>query len=538
MSRHPARLSFVAAVVLLGGTLSLPASAGAAEAGRAIIAEAPAGGPTVDLLIGARSGRIAGVAALAASFGPRDKGAIRGLAVRRLRVPAASAAALELALGTDPSVGYVEVDGTARATLAPDDPYYTNGAEWGLPLIGAPAAWDTTTGDGGPVIAVIDTGVSATHPELAGRVLPGIDLVNGDNDPSDDNGHGTHVAGIAAATGNNTAGVAGVCWGCRILPVKALDASGSGAYSTLASAITWATDHGASIINMSLGGASNSTTLGTAVAYAQSHGVVVIAAAGNSGVTTRFYPAAFSGVVAVGAVDQNQLRYSFSNFGTDWVDVAAGGCTESTWPGSSYASLCGTSMATPFVSGSLGLLLAADPAASAAQAEAALESTAGPVGTDWTTHGLVHLDQAMTALLTAVPPDPTPDPSASPDPSPTATPAPTASPTPTPAATPTPTPTPTVAPLVVTRSVSLAKVPISIIAVTRSGSGRISLSNPRHARLVVTLRRAGAIVWQRTTRVGSIYWTVSLRTATYTLTVSHPGYHVAHGTVSFRYHRR
>jgi subtilisin family serine protease len=533
MSRpHPARLSFVAAVVLLGATLSVPAVVGAAEAGRAIIADAPVGGPTVDLLIGARSGRIAGVAALTASFGPRDKGAIRGLPVRRLRVPAASAAALELALGTDPSVGYVEVDRTVRATLTPDDPYYTSGAEWGLPLIGAPAAWDTTTGADGPVIAVIDTGVSATHPELAGRVLPGIDLVNGDNDPTDDNGHGTHVAGIAAAAGNNGAGVAGVCWGCRILPVKALDATGSGWYSTLASAITWATDHGASVINMSLGGTDNSTTLGTAVAYAESHGVVVVAAAGNSGVTTRFYPAAFSGVVAVGAMDANSVRYGFSNFGTDWVRVAAPGCTESTWPGSSYASLCGTSMATPFVSGSLGLLLAADPAASAVQAEAALESTAGPVGTDWTAHGLIHLDGAVTALLAAVPPGSTPD--AGPSPDPTATPTPTAAPTPTP----TPTPAPTAAPLVVTRSASLAKVPKSLTVLTRSGSGRISLSNPRRAHLVITLRRAGAIVWQRTTRASDPHWTVSLRTASYTLTVSHPGWRVAHGTVSIRYHRR
>lgn len=502
----------------------MPASVGAADAAQAIIASQPVSGPTIDLLIGARPGRAAGVAALTADFGPRDKGTIRGLAVRRLRVPAAAAAALERTLEADPSVAYVEVDAAAKATLQPNDPDYSNGTEWGLPLIGAPAAWNTSTGANGPIVAVIDTGVDATHPDLGSRVLPGIDLVNDDTDPSDDNGHGTHVAGIMAASGNNGIGGAGVCWGCRILPIKALDSAGSGSYSDLASAITWAADHDAKIINMSLGGSSYSTTLAAAVSYAQNRGVVVVAAAGNSGVSTRSYPAAFDGVVAVGASAADGHLLDFSNYGTDWVDVAAGGCSMSTWPDGGYRNLCGTSMATPFVSGSLGLLLAADPGATPAQALAAMEQTAGPECTDGTTHGLVHLDAALSALLPTPPPDPTPTPP--PDPTPTLTP------------TPSPTPTPVVAPLIATRSASLATVPKAFLILARAGSARINLSNPRRSYLVVTLKRAGTVVWRRMTRSSTIGWTVNLRTASYTITVTRPGARVARGTISIAYHRR
>ncbi len=412
--RHSRRLSFLCVAALVVGTLAAPVGVGAADAAHRIIDEAGANGPTVDLLIGARPGRGSDLTQLTAGFGGRDKGAVRGLAVRRLRVPAKVAASLERTFATDPSVKYVEIDATAHATLDPDDPLYGPSTEWGLPLIGAPAAWDTSTGADGPILAVIDTGVDATHPDLAGRVLPGIDLVNGDNDASDDNGHGTHVAGIMAAAGNNGIGGAGVCWGCRILPVKALDATGSGVYSTVASGITWAADHGARVINLSLGGPSNSDTLRAAVTYARSHGAIVVAAAGNSGVSSRFYPAGIDEVIAVAAADVNDARYDFSDYGTDWVDVAAGGCTESTWPGGGYESLCGTSMATPFVTGSLGLLIAAVPGATSAQVEAALEGTAGPEGTDWTAHGVIHLDHALTTLLAGGPsphahPDPDPD---------------------------------------------------------------------------------------------------------------------------------
>jgi subtilisin family serine protease len=577
------RFSLLSATALVAGTLAAPTSVGAAQAAQAIIAGSPAGAPTVDLLIGARSGRGAAVASLTSQFGSRDLGTVRGLTVRRLRVPAGTAAALERTLETDPSVSYVELDAATSIALVPNDPYYTQGSTWGLPLIGAPAAWDTSTGAGpaGPVIAVIDTGVQANHPDLGGRVLTGIDLVNTDADASDDNGHGTHVAGIIAATGNNGLGGAGVCWGCRILPVKALDASGSGFYSTLASGITWATDHGARVINMSLGGYTESTTLGTAVAYAQNRGIVVVAAAGNDGRSTRFYPAAYPAVVAVAASTAAGALISFSNFGTDWVDVAAGACSMSTAPGSGYVDMCGTSMATPFVAGSLGLLLAAVPGSTATEAMASITLTAGPQCTSGTARGLVHLDAALTSLRashvpaptptptpastptptptsapTATPPDatptpdstlppdatptPTPTPTQTPTPTPMPTPAPTPTPIPTPAPTPAPTrtPTPVVVPLVLTATASLAAVPKSLVILTRIGSAHIALSNAYRQYLVVTLKRNGVVVWRGSTRSTSIRWLFQLRAATYTVTVTRPGYRTARGTVKVDYHRR
>ena len=523
-SRHRGVFSLLCAVALVAGLLAVPSGTSAADIAHRILTQSSTDGPTVDLLIGARPGHGKDVTALAAGFGHRDKGGVRGLTVRRLRVPAEAATALEHTFATDPSVGYVEVDGAVQATLVPDDPFYGAPAEWGLPLIGAPAAWDTSTGTDGPIIAVVDTGVDATHPDLDGRVLPGIDLVNGDDDATDDHGHGTHVAGIMAATGNDGIGGAGVCWGCRVLPVKALDATGSGAYSTLAAGITWATDQGAEVINLSLGGSQDSNTLRAAIAYAQEHGAVVVAAAGNSGGSTPFYPAAFDGVIAVGAEKADNGRYEFSDYGPAWVDVAAPGCSESTWPGGAYASMCGTSMAAPFVSGSIGLLLAADPTATPADAAAALEATAGPEGTAWTAFGAIHLDRALGSLLGIGTPYPAPVPG----PVPVAVP-----PPPLPA----PAPKPAPRPVVVTHLVSLRAVPKAFSASAVAGTGRIILTNPRHSHLVLTLRRGGAVVWRGSTRSGVVRWAVHLRTARYTLTVTRPGSHTAKGTIAFTYHR-
>lgn len=417
----------------------------AAASVAAILASGPTSGPMVDLLVGARPGRMSAMNTLSSSFGSHERGAIADLGVTRVQVPASSVAALTKSLLADPSIGFVEPDARVGTSLTPNDPYSSYSFEWGLQLIGAQSAWDISTGANGPIIAVIDTGVDASHPDLGGRVLPGIDLVNGDNNANDDNGHGTHVAGIIAASGNNGIGGAGVCWGCQILPVKVLDASGSGWYSTVAAGITWAADHGASVINMSLGGSSQSDTLAAAVAYAQSKGIVVVAAAGNSGANTPFYPAAINGVLAVAASDTNTNLYSFSNYGPSWVSVAAPGCSTSTWNDGNYQVLCGTSMASPFVAGSIGLLLAADPGASPIQAENALLGTAGPELRDSTTDGFIHTDLALTGLLAGyyVPaPVPVPTPGPTDSPSPSATPSPTDSPSPSPTDSPSPSATP------------------------------------------------------------------------------------------------
>jgi subtilisin family serine protease len=252
--------------------------------------------------------------------------------------------------------------------IRPNDPGYAR--QWGLTKTRVNEAWSVVRGNRRVVIAVVDTGVTVV-PDLAGRVLPGHDFVNDDDDATDDNGHGTMAAGVIAAAGYDAKGVAGICWSCRILPVKVLGRKGDGGYDKIAAGIRYAADQGATIISLSLGGSDDSPLLRDAVAYAAGKGVLVIAAAGNRGQSAPHYPAAIPSVLAVGGVDPADKRYAWSNYGT-WVDVAAPGCNLATNPAGRIGDYCGTSSATPFVAGVAGLLAATDPAPSAAQIRAAL----------------------------------------------------------------------------------------------------------------------------------------------------------------------
>jgi subtilisin family serine protease len=257
---------------------------------------------------------------------------------------------------------------THADAIRPNDPGYAR--QWGLAKTRVNEAWSAGKGNRRVVIAVVDTGVSAVS-DLAGRVLPGYDFVNGDTNPADDNGHGTMAAGVIAASGYDGQGVAGVCWACRILPVKVLDAKGEGGYDKIVAGIRYAADHGATIISLSLGAADDDSALRAAVAYAQGKGSLVIAAAGNSGKSTQHFPAAYPSVLAVGGVDQADKRYIWSNYGS-WVDVAAPGCNVAQKPSGAIGDFCGTSSATPFVAGVAGLLASTDPAPTTAQIRAAL----------------------------------------------------------------------------------------------------------------------------------------------------------------------
>ncbi len=283
--------------------------------------------------------------------------------------------------------------------------------QWGLQAVNAGKAWERTMGSPDVIVAVVDTGVDLGHPDLRDRLVSGFNFVNevagasgepGDttitpvkNDgPMDDNGHGTHVAGIIAAQANNNEGIAGVAPNCRIMPVKVLAFNTRGFDGDVAAGIVYAVDHGARIVNMSLGGEGGSRTLERAVQYANSHGVLVVSAMGNDGEDPARsygknlnYPAAYDGVLAVAALELYGGVASYSNHGR-WVSVAAPGSSIlSTTPTyevydpmvPDYDRLSGTSMATPFVSGVAALLLSAQPHLSGREAKRILESTAQDV---------------------------------------------------------------------------------------------------------------------------------------------------------------
>ncbi len=340
--------------------------------------------------------------ALIGRIGGHRLATVRGLRTAIVRVPAAERKqALSLFRRQD-GIAYAETDGFVHAFAVNVNDPLLGSADWPLANPRFPDAWSLTTGNSSVVVAVVDSGVQAGHPDL-GALDPGYDFVNHDSDPADDYGHGTAVAGIIAAQGNNGIGIAGVCWNCRIMPVKVLNASGVGTDSGVASGITWAVDHGADVINLSLGGPGSSQTLADAVAYAQAHGVVVVAAAGNDGTTVLSYPAAYEGVISVGAVDASNSRYSFSNHGS-WVMVDAPGCTNSTWLGSSYivgpdlGNFCGTSAASPFVAGLAGLARSYNLSASASSVVNAIEQTAQPLPSGNSVHGLIDAECTLEAI--------------------------------------------------------------------------------------------------------------------------------------------
>ncbi|MBI3449432.1 MAG: choice-of-anchor D domain-containing protein [Acidobacteria bacterium] len=318
-------------------------------------------------------------------------------------------------LRRNPKVEYAEPDYVVQTAIAPNDPGYPQlyglhnaGQTGGKPGadIHAEQAWDLTTGSRGALVAVIDTGIDLHHPDLEANIwtnpgeipgngidddgngliddVHGWDFANDDNDPSDDNGHGTHVSGTIGAIGDNGVGVVGVCWQVSIVPLKFLDASGSGFTSNAIRAIDYATSLHVRVMSNSWSGSQFTSALLEAIQSAAAADILFVAAAGNNGTNDDAipaYPAAYDApnIIAVAATDDNDEKASFTNYGPTTVDIAAPGVDIlSTVPGG-YGFKSGTSMATPMVSGAAALLFGAAPSLSALAARDLLLVKADPL---------------------------------------------------------------------------------------------------------------------------------------------------------------
>ena len=299
----------------------------------------------------------------------------------------------------NPNVEYAEVNGLyyaihASGAFVPTDEFYLD-YQWNMDAIAAPLAWYITKGSNIVKIAILDTGIQSNHEDIYPKVVASKNFSKS-RTLQDNYGHGTHVAGIAAARTNNLDGVAGAGYDCSLMNVKVLNDRGSGTWDGIAKGIIWAADNSAKVINMSLGGSSGSSTLENAVNYAWGKGVVIVAAAGNDGTTTPLYPAYYTNVIAVAATDfLDELAY-FSTFG-NWVDVAAPGDTiPSTYPlpyPYDYVYLSGTSMASPHVAG-LACLLASQ-GRSRDNIRAAIENTTLYKGSYPIANGLINAHKAV-----------------------------------------------------------------------------------------------------------------------------------------------
>ncbi len=330
----------------------------------------------------------------------------------------ADPASVVSSLKNEADVLYAEQNAYAYALEVPNDPYYSY--QWHMPQIGMEEAWEISHGSSNVIVAIIDTGVKQDLEDLNQTLfMPGWDFVNNDNDPTDDDGHGSHVCGTAAQSTNNGIGVTGIAYQSTIMPVKVLDENGSGTYNWITDGIYYAVDHGADVINMSLGGYANLQILEDAVNYAWNNGVVVVCAAGNDSTTQPMYPAAYENSISVSATNYLKQLTFYSNYGPT-IDMCApggdlndyngdgymDGVLQNTFQGTSegYWFFIGTSQASPHVAGTAALCKAIDPTLTNVQIRSILETTAEDLGApgwdQYFGHGLV---DAYAAAQAAVP---------------------------------------------------------------------------------------------------------------------------------------
>lgn len=342
--------------------------------------------------------------AVASAAGAVVTGRIPALGLERWILPTTGLGALDA-----PAVAWSEPDRTLHLFDTPNDPLLSQ--QWAYDKLAFARAWKRETGAGSPVlVAVIDTGVEGTHPDLEGRLVPGRDFVHGDDAPDDEHGHGTGVSGIVAANTDNREGIAGMSWGAKVMPLQACTPNGACSMFSVTQAIAWAATHDAHVVNLSLGGAmpSCARTLQAAAALAEARGSLLVAASGNSaqqGNPTNF-PSACEGFMAVGATNAFDEWASFSGYGRHVSVSAPGAAIMTSWSSESspratrgYATVDGTSFAAPHVSGLAALLWSQHPDWTPAQIRARIEESAldlGPEGHDpWFGHGRIDVAKAL-----------------------------------------------------------------------------------------------------------------------------------------------
>jgi subtilisin family serine protease len=356
-----------------------------------------------------------------AALGTRDVEEIAHLGVHVLELPSRADEKLFIkAFRSQPEVEFAELDRLVEpADVIPNDPWYAGG-EWHLPKISAPTAWSSTTGSSSVVVAILDTGVDASHPDLVGNLIAGWNVYNNNADTADVHGHGTNVAGTVAARTNNALGVASLCWNCRLMPIRISDASGYATYSDTATGLTWAADHGAKIANISYI-VSDSSTVATAAKYFQGKGGVVTVSAGNYSTFDSANDNPY--MLTVSATDINDLHSDFSNYGNN-IDLSAPEGVYTTARGGGYAYAGGTSFSAPIVAGVAALVWSVNPSLTPTQVQNIVKESADDLGAPgWDIYfGSGRVNAARAVAMAGGAPSPSPSPTASPSPSPTPSP--------------------------------------------------------------------------------------------------------------------
>jgi subtilisin family serine protease len=327
------------------------------------------------------------------------------LRIHRVRVAPGARESVEQALMRRPGVRFVERNARFGPASVLNDPLFLQ--QWHLVKISALLAWDVVAGAAGVTIAIVDSGVDGSHPDLAPRMVAGYNFYSGNTNTNDVTAHGTQVAGAAAAAGNNLLGGAGVAYQARIMPIRVTDSTGYASASTLASGITWAADHGARVINISMNGIAGSPTVTSAAQYARSRGALVVAAAGNCGCLDNTPENPY--VVSVSGTTESDTLASTSSRGP-YVDLSAPSTSiPTTYPGGGYNAPSGTSFATAVVSGVAALVMAANPALAPGQVETLLEANADNLGASgWDQSygwGRVNALRAVLAAVASLPTD-------------------------------------------------------------------------------------------------------------------------------------